>query len=30
MMKTRNGYKVYPLTVAQKFHLFYQRFCPKK
>lgn len=30
MMKTRKGYKVYPLTVAQKFHLFYQRFCPKK
>lgn len=30
MMKTRKGYKVYPLTNAQKFHLFYQKFCPKK
>ena len=30
MMKTRNGYRVYPLTVAQKFHFFYQKFCPKK
>ncbi len=30
MMKTRKGYKVYPLTVAQKFHLYYQKFCPKK
>lgn len=30
MMKTRKGYKVYPLTAAQKFHLFYQSFCPKK
>lgn len=30
MMKTRNGYKVYPLTVAQKFHLYYLNFCPKK
>ena len=29
-MKTRKGYKVYPLTNAQKFHLFYQKFCPKK
>lgn len=29
-MKTRKGYKVYPLTVAQKFHLYYQKFCPKK
>lgn len=28
MMKTRKGYKVYPLTVAQKFHLFYLPFCP--
>lgn len=30
MMKTRKGYPVYPLTVAQKFHLFYLNFCPKK
>ncbi len=30
MMRTRKGYKVYPLTVAQKFHIFYQNFCPKK
>lgn len=30
MMKTRKGHPVYPLTVAQKFHLFYQAFCPKK
>lgn len=30
MMKTRKGYQVYPLTVAQKFHFFYQKFCPKK
>lgn len=30
MMKTRKGYQVYPLTAAQKFHLFYQNFCPKK
>lgn len=30
MMKTRKGYKVYPLTVAQKFHLYYLAFCPKK
>lgn len=29
-MKTRNGYKVYPLTVAQKFHFYYMDFCPKK
>lgn len=28
MMKTRKGYKVYPLTAAQKFHLFYLPFCP--
>ena len=28
MMKTRKGYKVYPLTVAQKFHLYYAPFCP--
>ena len=30
MMKTKNGYPVYPLTVAQKFHLYYLGFCPKK
>ena len=30
MMKTRKGYPVYPLTAAQKFHFFYQNFCPKK
>lgn len=30
MMKKRKGYTVYPLTVAQKFHLYYQNFCPKK
>ena len=30
MMRTRKGYPVYPLTVAQKFHLFYLSFCPKK
>lgn len=29
-MKTYNGYKVYPLTAAQKFHTFYQETCPKK
>ncbi len=29
-MKTRKGYPVYPLTAAQKFHLFYLAFCPKK
>ena len=28
MMKTRKGYKVYPLTVAQKFHLYYLPHCP--
>ena len=27
-METRNGYQVYPLTVAQKFHLFYLPYCP--
>lgn len=30
MMKTKNGYPLYPLTAAQKFHFFYQNFCPKK
>ncbi len=29
-MKTRKGYKTYPLTVAQKFHTYYMNFCPKK
>ena len=29
-MKTRNGYKTYPLTAAQKFHFFYLDRCPKK
>ena len=29
-MKTRNGYKTYPLTVAQKFHIYYMEACPKK
>ena len=28
MMRTRKGHKVYPLTVAQKFHLYYLPFCP--
>ncbi|MCM1388290.1 MAG: condensation domain-containing protein [Bacillus sp. (in: Bacteria)] len=30
MMQKRKGYPVYPLTVAQKFHLYYLEFCPKK
>ena len=30
MMRKRKGYPVYPLTAAQKFHLFYMNFCPKK
>ena len=30
MMRKRKGYSVYPLTPAQKFHLFYLDFCPKK
>lgn len=30
MMTKRKGYPVYPLTVAQKFHFYYQNFCPKK
>lgn len=29
-MKTRKGYKTYPLTVAQKFHFYYLDRCPKK
>lgn len=30
MMRKRKGHPVYPLTAAQKFHLFYMNFCPKK
>ncbi len=30
MMKTRKGYAVYPLTVAQKFHFFYLDACVNK
>ena len=30
MMRKRKGHLVYPLTAAQKFHFFYQNFCPKK
>ncbi len=29
-MKTRFGYKVYPLTAAQRLHFFSQKSCPKK
>ena len=29
-MKTRKGYKTYPLTVAQKFHNYYAQYCPGK
>ncbi|MGN0341238.1 MAG: condensation domain-containing protein [Roseburia sp.] len=29
-MKTHKGYKVYPLTAAQKFHFYYMSFSPKK
>ena len=29
-MKTRQGYQVYPLTKAQKFHFYYLKFSPKK
>ncbi|MGN0387679.1 MAG: condensation domain-containing protein [Suilimivivens sp.] len=29
-MKTRKGYKAYPLTAAQKFHFYYLDHCPKK
>ena len=29
-MRKRKGYPVYPLTAAQRFHIFYQDFCPKK
>lgn len=30
MMRKHKGYTVYPLAVAQKFHFYYQNFCPKK
>lgn len=30
MMRKRKGYKVYPLTAAQKFHFYYLNYCPKK
>ncbi len=30
MKKTRKGYEIYPLTVAQKFHFYYVNACPKK
>lgn len=29
-MKTRKGYKVYPLTAAQKLHYYCLKYCPKK
>ena len=29
-MKTRKGYKAYPLTVAQKFHNYYAQYSPGK
>ncbi|MCD8037688.1 MAG: condensation domain-containing protein [Lachnospiraceae bacterium] len=29
-MKTRYGYKTYPLTAAQKYHFFYSQYCPGK
>ncbi len=29
-MKSRKGFKTYPLTVAQKFHFYYLEYCPKK
>lgn len=28
MTKTKQGYETYPLTVAQKFHLYYLPYCP--
>ena len=27
-MKTRNGYKTYPLTAAQKYHFYYSQYSP--
>ncbi|MDE7204864.1 MAG: peptide synthetase [Lachnospiraceae bacterium] len=29
-MKTRKGYKTYPLTAAQKYHFYYSDYCPGK
>lgn len=29
-MKTRKGYKTYPLTAAQKYHFYYADYCPGK
>lgn len=29
-MKTRKGYRVYPLTSAQKLHFYCLKYCPKK
>lgn len=29
-MKTRYGYKTYPLTAAQKYHFYYADYCPGK
>lgn len=29
-MKTRKGYKTYPLTIAQLFHHYYSEYCPGK
>lgn len=29
-MKTRKGYKVYPLTNAQRLHYYCLKYCPKK
>ncbi|MCC8168516.1 MAG: condensation domain-containing protein, partial [Clostridiales bacterium] len=30
MLTEKNGYPVYPLSVAQKFHFFYMNYCPMK
>ena len=30
MLTEKNGYPVYPLSVAQKFHFFYMDYCPMK
>ena len=29
-MKTRKGFKTYPLTAAQKYHFYYSEYCPGK
>ena len=29
-MKTRKGYQTFPLTAAQKFHVYYSSYCPRK